>query len=40
MPYLGAIPFDSDLEAALGNVALLRETAIYGALGELAQSLG
>jgi ATP-binding protein involved in chromosome partitioning len=39
MPYLGAIPFDSDLEAALGNVGRLRRTAVYGALGELAESL-
>lgn len=39
MVYLGAIPFDPDLEAALGRVGSLRETAVYMALRELANSI-
>ena len=39
MPYLAAIPFDPALEAALGDVDLLRKTDVYGSLARLAESL-
>ena len=39
MPYLAAIPFDSSLEAALGDVELLRKTDVYQSLARLAESL-
>ncbi len=37
--YLGVIPFDSQLEAALGDVEMLRKTDVYGALARIAASL-
>ena len=39
VPYLGSIPFDPTLEAALGDVAALRETEIYRGLVRLSESL-
>lgn len=39
MPYLAAIPFDPALEAALGDVDLLRKTDVYESLARLAESL-
>ena len=37
--YLGAIPFDGDLEAALGDVQQLRKTAIYRELAGVARNV-
>lgn len=39
MPYVGAIAFDPELEAALGDVDLLRRTKVYAALSRLGESL-
>ena len=39
MPYLAAIPFDPTLEAALGDVDLLRKTDVYESVARLAGSL-
>lgn len=39
IPYLGAIPFDSDIEAALGDVDLLRRTTVYQELQPIAVAL-
>jgi ATP-binding protein involved in chromosome partitioning len=35
VPYLGAIPYDPELENALGDVEKLRSTALYGKLSTL-----
>jgi ATP-binding protein involved in chromosome partitioning len=36
VPYVGAVPFDDELESALGDVAALRTTVAYGAVADLA----
>jgi len=35
VPFLGAIPYDPDLEEALGDVERLRKTALYDAMSSL-----
>jgi ATP-binding protein involved in chromosome partitioning len=40
VPYLGALPFDAGLEAALGDVEALRATAVYAGLARLADRTG
>jgi ATP-binding protein involved in chromosome partitioning len=37
VPYLGALPFDPDLEAALGDVERLRESGVYSGLDAAAR---
>ena len=35
VPFLGSVPYDTGLEAALGDVDLLRQTALYSAVGSV-----
>jgi ATP-binding protein involved in chromosome partitioning len=39
VPFLGVVPFAADLEEALGDVEILRETAVFRAISALAEDL-
>lgn len=39
IPFLGGIPYDSELESALGDVSALRKTEVYRALLGIAEHL-
>lgn len=40
VPFLGEVPFDAGLEDALGDVELLRQTAVYRSIAQLPVDLG
>ncbi|MCJ7780677.1 MAG: hypothetical protein MUQ27_07610, partial [Acidimicrobiia bacterium] len=35
VPFLGSVPYDEDLEDALGHVELLRASAVYGVVKDV-----
>ena len=37
LPFVGSVPFDSGLEASLGDVEALRRTEVYAALGRVSR---